>query len=116
MATINAFISGMGETATLHTRVEGGRDPVTQWPALTWTDSTIKIFVNEIQTREVDSVDAGRITEKVLRAFIRGDQDIAHLDKVTYHGELYEVESEPTVSQLLGDAVFKKFNLVMVMA
>ena len=116
MATINAFISGLGEDATLHTRSEGGRDAVTQWPAIVWTDSSIKIFVNEIQTREVDSVAAGRITEKVLRAFVRGDQDIAHLDRVTYHSELYEVESVETVNYLLGDAVFKKINLVMVMA
>lgn len=116
MASVNAFISGLGEDATLHTRSEGLRNATTQWPTITWTDSSIKIFVNEIQTREVDSLDAGRVTEKVLRAFVRGDQDIHHLDRITYHSELYEVESEPTVTRLLGDAVFKKINLVMVMA
>jgi len=103
----------MGETATLHTRILGGRNPVTQHPAVTWTDSTIKIMTKDVGTSEV-TTPAGRITEKTMTGYIGGTITVNHLDRITYQGEIYEVVSTPTIEHLLGSAVFKKLNLVLM--
>ena len=103
----------MGESCTLHTQVLGGRNPVTQHPAVTWTDSTIKIMVDDTQTREITTA-AGRVTEKTLRGFVGGTITVNHLDRITYQGETYEVTSTPTIEYLLGTPTFKKLEMVMM--
>ena len=77
---------------------------------MTWSDSTIKIFVDDIQTREV-TLEAGRVTEKILRAYVCGSVSVSHLDRITYQGEVYEVTSIPTIEYLLGSAVYQKLEL-----
>ena len=68
-------------------------------------------MVDELLSREV-TTDAGRVTEKVMVAFSAAT--IYHLDRITYHGETFEVVSEPTTEYLLGVAAYKKLNLVMI--
>jgi len=95
---------------TLHTRVLGGRDPVTQYPAITWTDSTIKMMTKDAQTREVVT-SAGRVTEKTMTGYVGGSITVSHLDRITYQSETYEVTSVPTTEYLLGSAAFLKLEL-----
>ena len=113
MSRASAFIARMGEDATLHTRALSARTAPTQWPdEETWADSDINIFVDEIITREIDTLDAGRITEKRMRAFVRCGVTISHMDRITYHGELFEVESVTTPEYLYGNTQYQRVNLV----
>ena len=105
----------MGETCTVHTRVLAGvRDPPTQWPVPeTWEDTDdVSIFVDETQTREVDNMDAGRITEKRMKAFVGCSVTINHMDRITYHSEIFEVESVTTPEYLYGNLQYQRVILV----
>lgn len=106
----------MGETCTVHTRAFTGRTSPTEWPdEETWTDTTgVRIFVDEITTREVDTLGAGRITEKRMRAFVGASVTVNHMDRITYHGDTFEVESVETPEYLYGNLQYQKLNLVMM--
>lgn len=112
MATVGPFVSALGESATLHTRVLGARNAVTQWPAVTYTDSTIKIMIDDIQARVVDTP-AGSVSENVVRGYVGGAVTVNMLDRITYHSKIYEVLSIATVEYLLGVAAFKKLEMVL---
>ena len=124
MSRARSLINRMGEDADLYNRALGARvdivgDDVTNQPLVTWSDAIeIKIFVDEVQTREVDSVAAGRVTEKRMKAFcgscdIYGDTfTISHMDRVTYHGEDFEVESTETPEYLYGNLQYRRVILV----
>ncbi len=115
MSTVSPFISGMGEDAVLNTRTLGARNAVTEWPLITWSDADIKLFVDEVTSRDADT-DSGRITVKVLRGFVGGAVPVNHLDRITYHGEIFEVATIPTDEYLLGQLAFRKLELVQVTA
>lgn len=114
MSRVSSLVARMGDTCTLHTRLAtAARTAPTNWPdEETWTDSTIKIFVDEITTRERDTEDAGRITEKRMKAFVEGDVTVSHMDRITHQGELFEVESVPTIKYKRDVAQYVKINLV----
>ena len=112
---MSSFIARMGETCTVHTRTLAGvRDSPTEWPVPeTWTDTEdVSIFVDEVQTREVDSMHAGRITEKRMKAFVGCSVAISHMDRVTYHSEIFEVEAVTTPEYLYGNLQYQRINLV----
>ena len=113
MASVAPRIASMGESCTLHTRVLGARDAVTKQPAVTYTDSTIKIAMKRIQTSERDE-HAGRVSVKLLRCYVGGDVTIAHLDRLTVQGILYEVESVPTPYYLRGSTSYFRINGVQI--
>jgi hypothetical protein len=112
MATVGPFVSALGESATLHTRVLGARNAVTQWPAVTYTDSTIKIMIDDIMTRVVDTP-AGNVSENVVRGYVGGAVTVNMLDRITYNGKIYEISSVPTIEYLLGSVAFKKLEMVL---
>lgn len=105
----------MGETCTVHTRtLAGARDAPTQWPVPeTWTDTTgVSIFVDEAQTREVDSMHGGRITEKRMKGYVGCSVTISHMDRITYKGEIFEVESVITPEYLYATLQYQELILV----
>jgi len=125
MASIGPFINSLGETGYIQTRTLGARNPVTNQPAVTFSafspddfdcddfdcSTKIKVFIDDIQTRETTQA-AGRATEKILRGYVGGNITVNHLDLFSYHDEVYEVSSTPTIEYLLGEAVYKKIELV----
>lgn len=113
METVAPLISAIGEDATIHTRVLGGRNPVTRFPAVTWTDTAVKIMIDETGSRDIEEA-SGRVTVITLRAFVAATVTVEHLDRLTYHGELYEVATIPTTEYLHGLAAFKRLQLVQV--
>lgn len=118
MSRISSFITRMGEDATLSTRtvsvLPADRDAVTKWPKVTWAESDVKMFVDEVQTREVDSMAGGRITEKRMKGFVGCSATISHMDQITYHGEVFEVESTETPEYLYGNLQYQRVILVRI--
>ena len=119
MSRISSFIARMGETCTVHTRALAGvRDAPTQWPVPeTWTDTEdVLIFVDEVQTREVDNMAGGRITEKRMKGYVGDSVIVSHMDRITYKGEIFEVESTPTPEYLYGNLQYTEVILVRMTA
>lgn len=116
MSRASAFIERMGETALLYNRTLtiGARDAVTGWPPEVWDTppEEIKIFVDEILTREDDSMRGGRITLKRMKAFVQRSAFVGYRDLIVYHGEAFYVESVTTVEYLYGAAQFDRIILV----
>ena len=105
----------MGEVATHYTRILniGARDAATQWPPRSWGAGTeIKIFVDEILTREDDSMRGGRITLKRMKAFVQKNDGVNYRDRIDYHGEAFYVESATTVEYLYGTDQYERIILV----
>jgi len=104
----------MGETATHYNRALGARAAAsTNWPAESWGAGTeIKIFVDEILTREDDSLRGGRITLKRMKAFCKREDGVSYRDRIDYHFESFHVESVTTVEWLYGAAQFDRVILV----
>lgn len=111
MATVEPFIEAQGETATLKTRSQGARDAVTQWPAVTYSDSTISIMINESGTSEQE-INGERVSVQTLRGYVGNSVTITDRDRIVYHGETYEVEGVGNTEYLLGDASYTEVNLV----
>lgn len=84
---------------------------MTNQPAVTYTDSTIKILLDDTVTSEIYEP-AGRVSEKQYTGFVDSTVTINHMDRVTVQSILYEVRSTPTIEYLEGFASFKKFTLV----
>ena len=113
MSRAASFIERMGETALHYNRILGVRDPVTEWPRKSWgAPNEIKIFVDEILTREDDSMRGGRITLKRMKAFTRRSDAVGYRDLIVYHGEAFYVESVPTPEYLYGTGQFDRVILV----
>lgn len=113
-ARASSFIERMGETATHYNRTWGVRDVgFTEWPLEDWgAPLEIKIFVDEILTREDDSMHGGRITLKRMKAFTQRSDGVTYRDRINYHGEAFYVESVTTVEYLYGTAQFDRVILV----
>ena len=122
-----AYINALGENAILYRRELGARNAVTNWPATTWVadgdffcedydcgdfDCTcIKIFVDEITTREVDT-SGGRVTEKRMRAYV--PVVVAPMDHIDYHTEMFQVEADITSEYHLAAIDYYKAMLLKV--
>ena len=79
---------------------------------MTYTDSTIKIMIESVQARVIDTP-AGRVSENIMRGYVAGSMTINMLDRVTYNGKVYEILSVPTTEYLFGSAAFKKLEMVL---
>ena len=115
MSRASAFIDRMGETALHWSRTLGGvRDPVTGWPPESFIGpgTEIKIYVDEILTREDDSMAGGRITLKRMKVFCIPTDGVAYRDQIIYGGEAFLVESVTTIEYLYGTAQFTRVILV----
>lgn len=126
MSHASSLINRRGEDAELYNRTVStafvDRDAVTRWAEVTWSSAVdVKIFVDEVQTREVDSLDGGRVTEKRMKAFLpRCDVTgatvltVEHMDQIIYQGETFEIESTPTPEYLYDALQYWRVNLVRV--
>ena len=116
MSRASAFIDRMGENAILYNRTLGAPDPITGWPSETWgVGVPIKIFVDEILTREDDSFRGGRITLKRMKAFSKVEDGVNYRDQVLYPTfalQAFFVESVTTIEYLYGAAQFRRVILV----
>jgi len=128
MSSAASFISRMGEHATHLVRTLHARDPVTNQPAVTWDAvgdfdcgnfdcddfecaDCISIMVKTTSSREMD-LPAGRVTEERLRIYTMAE--IAHQDRVLYHGKTYEIETAPIEHYLSGSIRYRDATLVKV--
>ena len=85
-----------GVAATLRARSldKENRDAVTGWPAISWTETSIKVIIEEISSRIVQT-DAGPVEERRYKMFSivstsRGDEVVVSTD--TY---LVDIGSAP---------------------
>lgn len=128
-----SFIARMGETATWTPRLLSvARDVITGWPDVYFGCGEgdfdpadfecddfvcetlcvdIMIMVRPIVSREIDMA-AGRVTEERLKMFTAAE--VQHRDQILYHGDTYEVESEPIEHFWLGTEQFRDCTLVKV--
>jgi hypothetical protein len=106
----------MGEDATHYNRTLGARNAVTQWPAVSWgVGTTIKIFIDEVLTREDDSFRGGRITLKRMKVFVKRSDGVVYRDRIDYPAAApvsFLVESVTTVEYLYGNAQYDRVILV----
>lgn len=89
-----SFISEYGEKATLKSRSldTANRDAVTGWPPISWTDSEIMIYVEQMSTRLQDA-GGGRINEVRLRGYVT--VSVNQEDQTVVRGITYKVELTP---------------------
>ena len=109
METAGALIEAIGETATWNSRTLGARSGVTNWPAESFTSSSIHVRVDEISTREID-LGGGRVTEKRMKLFTVSA--LKAQDQLIYKGDTFEVESDSTPVYLLGKIAFYRVVVV----
>ena len=105
------LITRQGESATLQTRSLGDRDSETGFPAVTYSDSTIKVFVKHLSSRVVET-EAGPIVE--VRKQMYTTSSFSHLDRVVYKGDTYEVETEPEEHYHGGSVAYRSAVLLKV--
>lgn len=127
MSFATPLIKAMGETAYIQTRALGARNATTNQPAVTFgrfdpddfdcddfnCAVKTKIIMNLIQVTERD-LDSGRLSIERQQGFLPGDITVNHLDRVEYHGLLYEVESIETTKWHLAEAGFQKINMIRI--
>lgn len=133
MATIRPFIDNAGETVTWYRKTRMDRDPVTNWPAISWLTAgdfvdvdydcddflcesvsgvlSIKAMFRKLGSRETDQ-HAGRMTE--MRIQMETYADVEHLDRIVYDGQTYEVETVPIDHDLRGIFRYKTAILILV--
>jgi len=117
LSRATAFIERMGEDAYLYRRTLGGRVAVTNWPNVSFgVQIPIKIFIDEILTREDDSMRGGRITLKRMKAFTKRSDNVRYRDMIVYPiaglSRGFSVESVTTSEYLYGMAQFDRVILV----
>jgi len=105
------FISEYGEEVTLRSRSldTGNRDAVTGWPPVTWTDSEINMYVEQMSTRLLDA-GGGRINEVRLRGYVI--ESLSQEDQVVVRGSTYKVELPP--EPYANDGVVVYWGLVLL--
>lgn len=103
----------MGESVTLQTRALGARDAITNWPAVTFTNSTIKAMVRPIG-QSVRDTPEGRIFENRARLYTYSA--ISVKDRVTYNGLTWEVEDVQYKHPLLGVAGYYHVTMIQLNA
>ena len=127
MSFATPLILSIGETVYIQTRALGARNAVTNQPAVTFgsfdpddfdeddffVSVKTKIIMNLTQLSEQD-LDAGRVSNERQQGFLPGDITINYLDRVEYHGLLYEVESIEATEWHLAEAGFQRVNLVRI--
>lgn len=88
------FISEYGEKVTLKSRSldTANRDAVTGWPPVTWTDSEINMYVEQMSTRLQDA-GGGRINEVRLKGYVT--ESVNQEDQAVVRGDTYKVELPP---------------------
>ena len=123
-----SLIRRKGEIAVWRIRVEGARNIVTGYPAVTWIsgvffdcdcfdpdcfvcDSNIEIIREHISTRE-ETVAGTRVTRQVVAFFTWAP--IQKYDQIDYHGKTFEVESIEYPLYLDGYRAFQKAIMVEV--
>ena len=105
------FISEYGEEVTLQSRSLGSRDDVTGWPPVTWTDSEINMYVEQMSTRLLDA-GGGKINEVRLRGHVTAS--VNQEDRVVVRGATYKVELSPEPFVASGVVVYWGLVLLKV--
>ena len=121
------LINAIGEIVYVQNRALGARNAVTNQPAVTYGSFDpddfdcddfncavkTKIIMNLNQVSEQD-LDAGRLSVERQQGFLPGSITVNHLDRIEYHGLLYEVESREVIEWHLGESGFQRVNLVRI--
>ncbi len=110
----------MGEDARHWNRSLGARDAITGWPAVTLVGpgTAIKIFVDEVLTREDDSFRGGRISLKRVKAFTKRSDGVTYRDIIHYpttNPEEFHVESVTTIEYLYDAAQYDRVIMVKLL-
>ena len=106
------FLSRRGESVTWGARsLAGGPDAETNWPYVTYDDTTILAYFEPISTRNTD-LPAGFITENRLKIYTASV--IGHRDRITRGGIIYDVETDPDKIDAIRGASYYTAILVKV--
>lgn len=92
MASAPSMILRRGEDVTWRSRSIGARDGTTGHAAITYTDTTIKVLVERLPSREFQTSAGGAVDEKIR---VYTTSAIQYKDRIVYHSETYEVTTEP---------------------
>jgi len=111
MLSPSRFISEYGEKVTLQSRSLGSRDAVTGWPAITWADSEIMMYVEQMSTKLLDA-GGGRINEVRLRGYVT--VGVNQEDRAVVRGATYKVELSPEPFAAAGVVVYWGLVLLKV--
>ena len=107
------FISEYGEKVTLKSRSldKTSRDAVTGWPPVSWTDSEIMMYVEQMSTKLMDA-GGGKINEIRLKGYVT--VSVNQEDQAVMRGENYKVELRPTPFAVGGVVVYWGLVLLKV--
>lgn len=113
MLSPSRFISEYGEKVTLQSRSldTANRDAVTGWPPVTFVDSTIMMYVEQMSTRLMDA-GGGRINEVRLKGHVTAS--VNQEDRVVVRGATYKVELSPEPFMASGTVVYWGLVLLKV--
>lgn len=103
----------MGETVTWRSRQYGARDGETNWPTMTFNESSIKAMIRE-QGTSVRDTPSGRITDQRARMFTTTEIQIR--DQVVYNGFYWEVEDVQFKHILLSELGYYNCTLIKLYA
>ncbi len=107
------FISEYGEKVTLKSRSldTTNRDAVTGWPPVTWVDSEIMMYVEQMSTKLMDA-GGGKINEIRLKGYVA--ISINQGDQAVVRGDTYKVELPPNPYAVGGVVVYWGLVLLKV--
>ncbi len=105
------FISEYGEKITLKSRSLGSRDAVTGWPLVTWTDSEIMMYIEQMSTKLMDA-GGGKINEVRLKGYVVAS--VNQEDQAIVRGATYKVELQPEPFAVGGVVVYWGLVLLQV--
>lgn len=113
MLSPSRFISEYGEKVTLQSRSLDtvNRDTVTGWSPVTWTDSEINMYVEQMSTRLMDA-GGGRINEVRLKGYVT--ESVNQEDRAVVRGATYKVELPPEPYVASGVVVYWGLVLLKV--
>lgn len=91
-----SFIARRGEDVTLQTRVldtdPAARDATTQWPAESYTETTIKAIIRPESSRQVD---VGGVRETLQGMEILTASEITVWSRIVYNGVTFVITADP---------------------
>jgi len=107
------FISEYGEKVTLKSRSldTANRDAVTGWPPITWTDSEIMMYIEQMSMRLMDA-GGGKINEVRFKGFVT--VSVNQEDQAVVRGATYKVELPPEPFAVGGTVVYWGLVLLKV--
>lgn len=107
------FILEYGETATLKSRSldTSSRDAVTGWPSITFVDSSIMIYVEQMSTRLMDA-GGGKINEVRLKGYVAVSVNLE--DRIIVREITYKVELPPELFSEKGTVIYSGLVLLKV--